>query len=423
MDVLLRLRKKTRHPEKGSVWSLSRHNRASESIPFRPSTASTATRIRMWGAIWIIGPPLSRRAAGRPNPAACPSSRHASSRWRTPDPLQPRPVPWRAPTVPRRLAPPIEAHFDGTPLRATSASSNACSPYATPWLWGAVHTVLPCRPPLPRTLPGGVIEKFACYAIVPNAASVAINRRELLLSRGTCPTVQLTAGSSHARLPKGHDWSASSYSPMDLVRREIAGCDVLVGIYGENYGSIDAESQKSYAELEFDEAVHLGKPVLCFLCRSSHDVQSPSDRQRMQAFLNRLSTGRVVKRVETPEELAIAVLQSLLVLETERNPGGRSQASYSTGAAAEFRYHPYITYQRGDAPRRFVDIFIQDLRNELELSLPQPQMFLDYQRLSGSENYNTATSTAICQSISFIAIITPAYFLSEFAGREWAAFE
>src|ERR1022692_536559 len=205
MDVLLRLRKKTRHPEKGSVWSLSRHNRASESIPFRPSTASTATRIRMWGAIWIIGPPLSRRAAGRPNPAACPSSRHASSRWRTPDPLQPRPVPWRAPTVPRRLAPPIEAHFDGTPLRATSASSNACSPYATPWLWGAVHTVLPCRPPLPRTLPGGVIEKFACYAIVPNAASVAINRRELLLSRGTCPTVQLTAGSSHARLPKGHN--------------------------------------------------------------------------------------------------------------------------------------------------------------------------------------------------------------------------
>src|ERR1039457_6793792 len=204
MDVLLRLRKKTRHPEKGSVWSFSRHNRASESIPFRPSTASTATRIRMWGAIWIIGPPLSRRAAGRPNPAACPSSRHASSRWRTPDPLQPRPVPWRAPTVPRRLAPPIEAHFDGTPLRATSASSNACSPYATPWLWGAVHTVLPCRPPLPRTLAGGVIEKFACYAIVPDAASVAINRRELLLSRGTCPTVQLTAGSSHARLPKGH---------------------------------------------------------------------------------------------------------------------------------------------------------------------------------------------------------------------------
>lgn len=219
------------------------------------------------------------------------------------------------------------------------------------------------------------------------------------------------------------DWSASSYSPMDLVRREIAGCDVLVGIYGENYGSIDAESQKSYAELEFDEAVHLGKPVLCFLCRSSHDVQSPSDRQRMQAFLNRLSTGRVVKRVETPEELAIAVVQSLHVLETERNPGGRSQASYSTGAAAEFRYHAYISYQRGDATRRFVDIFIQDLRNELELYLPQPQMFLDYQRLSGSENYNTATSTAICQSISFIAIITPAYFLSEFAGREWAAFE
>src|SRR6266545_644522 len=40
MDVPRRLRNTNRHPEKGSDWSFSWHNRASESIPFLPSTAS-----------------------------------------------------------------------------------------------------------------------------------------------------------------------------------------------------------------------------------------------------------------------------------------------------------------------------------------------------------------------------------------------
>jgi hypothetical protein len=35
----------------GSAWSFSWHNRARESIPFLPSTASVATRMRIWGVI------------------------------------------------------------------------------------------------------------------------------------------------------------------------------------------------------------------------------------------------------------------------------------------------------------------------------------------------------------------------------------
>ena len=49
-----RLRKTNRQPEKGSVCNRSWHNCASESIPLRPSTGSTATRMRICGVIWIM---------------------------------------------------------------------------------------------------------------------------------------------------------------------------------------------------------------------------------------------------------------------------------------------------------------------------------------------------------------------------------
>jgi hypothetical protein len=43
--------KQNRHPEKGSDWSFSWHSRASESMPFLPSTAPIATRMRICGVI------------------------------------------------------------------------------------------------------------------------------------------------------------------------------------------------------------------------------------------------------------------------------------------------------------------------------------------------------------------------------------
>src|SRR5207244_704992 len=51
-------------PLNGSAFSLSRHNCASESMPLRKSTASTATSTRIWGLIWIIGL-LSRQARSK----------------------------------------------------------------------------------------------------------------------------------------------------------------------------------------------------------------------------------------------------------------------------------------------------------------------------------------------------------------------
>src|ERR1700751_1131030 len=67
-----------RETEKGSGASFSRHNCTSESMPFRPSTASTATRIRICGV--ICNTPLTAqeiRESKLPNRLLqCPSVQH-----------------------------------------------------------------------------------------------------------------------------------------------------------------------------------------------------------------------------------------------------------------------------------------------------------------------------------------------------------
>jgi hypothetical protein len=56
MALPLRLRKMNRQPENGSASSFSRQSCARESIPFLPSMASIATRMRSCGVIWIRTP-------------------------------------------------------------------------------------------------------------------------------------------------------------------------------------------------------------------------------------------------------------------------------------------------------------------------------------------------------------------------------
>src|SRR5579883_522025 len=51
IDVPRRLRNTNRQPENGSDWRFSWHKRASESIPFLPSTASIAIKMRICGVI------------------------------------------------------------------------------------------------------------------------------------------------------------------------------------------------------------------------------------------------------------------------------------------------------------------------------------------------------------------------------------
>ena len=68
--------------------------------------------------------------------------------------------------------------------------------------------------------------------------------------------------------------------------QQLSMCDLVIGIYGEKYGSIDDESGLSMTELEFDYAIEHHIPILAFVMRASNRDE------REITFINQKVYGR-----------------------------------------------------------------------------------------------------------------------------------
>lgn len=109
---------------------------------------------------------------------------------------------------------------------------------------------------------------------------------------------------------------ATTGSQLAYIERQIAASDYLVLLIAGRYGSIDSEGV-SFTEREFDLAVKLGVPVLCFPHRRPENIKAGlSERDadalgRLQHFRTRATVGRTAAMWDNPDELALAVLQSI----------------------------------------------------------------------------------------------------------------
>ena len=74
-------------------------------------------------------------------------------------------------------------------------------------------------------------------------------------------------GSSTSRMEV---FGARSEEPREASLKEVAQCDVFVGIYAHRYGYVPPGSKTSITEQEFREAKHDGKPAFCFLVDDDH---------------------------------------------------------------------------------------------------------------------------------------------------------
>lgn len=60
-------------------------------------------------------------------------------------------------------------------------------------------------------------------------------------------------------------FEASTMTNKEVCLQRLRESDLVIGIYGRRYGSIDPETDTSYTELEYDAAVDAGIPVLGFV--------------------------------------------------------------------------------------------------------------------------------------------------------------
>lgn len=120
---------------------------------------------------------------------------------------------------------------------------------------------------------------------------------------------------------------AADASQWKVIQRAIDRCDYYVVLVAGRYGSL-GENNLSYTEQEFDYAVKQGIPVLAFVHGDPDSIpvgktdKNDEARKKLEAFREKVSTGRVRNTWRTPDELATRVTQALVsAFKTNPRPG------------------------------------------------------------------------------------------------------
>ena len=103
------------------------------------------------------------------------------------------------------------------------------------------------------------------------------------------------------------DVPASDRRPDSLYLDEVEQSDIYVGLFGDDYGSEDADGI-SPTEREFDQATASGVHRLIFVKGTNDDERHP----KIQALIRKAQTGLIRKRFNTSEELVTALYAALV---------------------------------------------------------------------------------------------------------------
>jgi hypothetical protein len=128
-------------------------------------------------------------------------------------------------------------------------------------------------------------------------------------------------------LPDGMElFPAADEEQWQFIQHEIDICDFYVVLVAGRYGSTGPHGV-SYTEMEFDYAVKLNKPILAFLHKNPGPIsqdkseQDQTGRERLNAFRQKIRTGRLVKFYETPEQLKTEIVNALSdAFQSQRKP-------------------------------------------------------------------------------------------------------
>ncbi len=139
-------------------------------------------------------------------------------------------------------------------------------------------------------------------------------------------------------IPAGMElFPASDVQQLTYIKKIIAECDYYVLIVGGRYGSI-SESGISYTEQEYDFAVDSGKTVLAFIHGEPGSISmgksevDEATRRLLDAFRQKISTGRLVQYWTTRENLDVRVTKSLARAFTDDPKAGWIRGDTAAGS-------------------------------------------------------------------------------------------
>lgn len=130
-------------------------------------------------------------------------------------------------------------------------------------------------------------------------------------------------------IPAGMElFTAGDKSQMEVIRRWIDESDIFILILGARYGSIESSSNLSYTELEFDYAAKSGKPFFSIVMSDegreakvkAHgtSVMETKNPELYKRFRDRVLSN-MCSFFATPQEVKLAVLETLPMIITSRN--------------------------------------------------------------------------------------------------------
>ena len=145
-------------------------------------------------------------------------------------------------------------------------------------------------------------------------SSTYINLKE---ERQAAVQAILTAG----HIPAGMElFSAGDQSQMDVIKRWIDESDVFLLILGGRYGSIEAESQKSYTHLEYEYALEKSKALFAVVItekcleekikQHGKDVIETRNSDKLEKFRS-LVCSKMVRPWNDSKDIKLAILETL----------------------------------------------------------------------------------------------------------------
>ena len=112
-------------------------------------------------------------------------------------------------------------------------------------------------------------------------------------------------------------WPAEDSPPLDASIRRVRSSDLLILLIAHRYGNPPEGRNVSITELEFDEAVTLGIPILAFSVDPTYPwppnyvETDQAARARLEAFIQKVGKQVIRKPFTSPESLEVAITHSL----------------------------------------------------------------------------------------------------------------